>query len=103
MPVQFYFRPRGFQDFEALRLRDSRHMNRVKLSALSTDRLYPPGNIPGTHFCYRLSRPQGHSAEGSIMSMNNSNYTVDNRTRNLPACSAVPQPFAPPRGPLLNL
>ena len=22
----------------------------------------PPGNIPGTHFCYRLNRPQGHSA-----------------------------------------
>ena len=22
----------------------------------------PPGNIPGTHFCQRLSRPQGHSA-----------------------------------------
>jgi len=24
----------------------------------------PPGNAPGTHFCYRLSRPQGHSAIG---------------------------------------
>ena len=22
----------------------------------------PPGRIPGTHFCYRLSRPQAHSA-----------------------------------------
>jgi hypothetical protein len=21
----------------------------------------PPGNTPGTHFCWRLSRPQGHS------------------------------------------
>jgi hypothetical protein len=31
----------------------------------------PPGNIPGTHFCYRLSRPQGHSAAGRIMSMKN--------------------------------
>jgi len=26
----------------------------------------PPGNAPGTHFCYRLSRPQGHSAIGRI-------------------------------------
>jgi hypothetical protein len=26
------------------------------------------GNIPGTHFCYRLSRPQGHIAAGKIMS-----------------------------------
>ena len=24
----------------------------------------PPGNIAGTHFCYRLSRPQGHGAAG---------------------------------------
>jgi hypothetical protein len=27
-----------------------------------------PGNIPGTHFCLRLSRPQGHSAIGRILS-----------------------------------
>ena len=31
----------------------------VRLSVLHTGRLYPPGNIPGTHFCKRLSRPQG--------------------------------------------
>jgi len=27
----------------------------------------PPGNAPGTHFCYRLSRPQGCSAIGRIL------------------------------------
>jgi len=27
----------------------------------------PPGNAPGTHFCYRLIRPQGHSAIGRIL------------------------------------
>jgi hypothetical protein len=26
-----------------------------RLSALSTGRLYPPGNVPGTHFFQRLS------------------------------------------------
>ena len=26
-----------------------------------------PGNAPGTHFCYRLSRPQSHSAIGRIL------------------------------------
>jgi hypothetical protein len=31
-----------------------------------------PGNIPGTHFCKRLSWPQGNSAAGRIMSMKNS-------------------------------
>jgi len=42
-----------------------------------------PGNIPGTHFCYRLSQPQGRSAVGRIMSMKNFNDTIGNRTRDL--------------------
>jgi hypothetical protein len=32
--------------------------------------------------------------------MKNSNETIGNRTRDLPACSAVPQPTAPPRAPM---
>ena len=36
----------------------------------------PSGNAPGTHFCYRLSQPQGNSAIGRIMSMKNSNDTI---------------------------
>jgi hypothetical protein len=49
-----------------------------------------PGNTPGTHFYSRLSRSQGHSATGRIMSLKNSNDTIGNRTRNLPVCSVVP-------------
>ena len=74
-------------------------MKVVMLSALRTGRLYPPGNIPGTHFCYRLSRPQGHSAARRITSMKNSNDTIGNRTRDLPTYSVVPQTTAPPRTP----
>jgi hypothetical protein len=59
----------------------------------------PPGNIPGTHFCWRLSQRPSHSAAGRIMSMKNSDYTIGNRIRDLPACSAVPQPTAPLRVP----
>jgi len=33
------------------------------------------------------------------MSMKKSNDTIGNRTRDLPAFSAVPQPTAPPRAP----
>ena len=50
----------------------------------------PPGNPPGTHFCYSLSRPQGLSAIGRYMSMKNSNDTIWDRTRDLPICSTVP-------------
>jgi len=35
------------------------------LSALRTCHIYPPGNIPGTHFCKSLSRTQDHSAAGN--------------------------------------
>jgi hypothetical protein len=68
----------------------------VRLSALRTGRPNPPLNIPGTHFFYRLSQPQDQSEGGRIMSMKDSN-----RTHDLPACSAVPQPTFPPRAPKL--
>jgi hypothetical protein len=60
----------------------------------------PPGNIPGTHFCSRLGRLQGHSSAGGIISMKSSSDTIGNRTRDLPACSAVPQPTV--RAPYWN-
>jgi hypothetical protein len=72
-------------------------MKVVSLSALSTDRVYPPENIPGTHFFQRLSRPQGHNATEIIMK--NYNDSIGNRTQDLMHCSAVPQPTAPPRAP----
>jgi hypothetical protein len=37
------------------------------------------------------------------MSMKNSSDTIGNHTRDLPACSAVPQPTAPSRAPLPGL
>jgi len=49
----------------------------------------PPGNTPGTHICQRLSRPQGHSATGRIMSLKNSDDIIGNRNRDLPVCSVV--------------
>jgi hypothetical protein len=56
----------------------------------------PPGRTPGTHLCKRLSWPHGHNATGRIKSLKNSSDSIWNRTRNFPACSAVPQPTAPP-------
>jgi len=63
----------------------------------------PPANIPGTHFCWRMSRLQGHGAARGIKSMKNPNDNTGNRTRNLSACSAVPQPTAPPRTFILEV
>jgi len=50
-PITSLDRPRGFQEDEAPRFQDSQHMKVVRLSALRTGQLYPPQNIPGTHFC----------------------------------------------------
>jgi hypothetical protein len=48
-------------------------------------------NISGAHFCYRMSLPQGHSGTGMIKLIKKSNDLIGNRTRDLPACSIVPQ------------
>jgi hypothetical protein len=55
----------------------------------------PPSNrrkIPCTHFCYRLSRPQDHSAAERIRSIKKSNYFIGNRTRTLPGSNIVHEP-----------
>ena len=91
IPVQSGCRPRGFQEVQTPRFWDSWQMMVVHLSALRTCRLYPLGNISGTHFCWRLSWPQGHSATGRITSMKNSNDTIGNWTYDFLACTAVPQ------------
>jgi hypothetical protein len=61
VPLQAWTGPKGsitgldkpwrFQEDEDPRVQDSRRMEVVRLSALHTGRLYPSGNIPGTHFC----------------------------------------------------
>ena len=48
-------------------------------------------------YSFLLEAEQGHSAAGKIMSWKILNDTIGNRTRDLAACSAVPQPTAPPR------
>ena len=46
-----------------------------------------------------LSQQHGHSATRRTVSIKNSSDTTRNRTRDLPACSSVPEPTAPPCTP----
>jgi len=39
-PVEAYYNPRGFQEFEAHRFRDNGHMKVVRVSSLGTGLLY---------------------------------------------------------------
>ena len=69
------------QEIEAARVQDNRHMKVVRLSALRTGRIYPPGNIPGTYLCCRLSREAvvGAAAAAAVVVVvvNNNNNTAD--------------------------
>ena len=70
VPLQAWTDPEGSRK---LRLPDfvTKAQDGGKVVNLTHRPSLPPGNTPGTHFCWRLSRPQCHSAIGRIMSMNN--------------------------------
>jgi hypothetical protein len=59
---------------------------------------YLPGTKTCTHFCYRLSRHQGHSVAGGL-DPEKSNNLIGNRTHGVPPCSIVPEPTTLPRSP----
>jgi hypothetical protein len=65
-PLQAWSGPEGFR-----KLRFSVYMTTArdggKVVSLTHRPSLLPGNAPGTHFCQRLNRPQGHSAIGRIM------------------------------------
>jgi hypothetical protein len=65
--------PLGLREFV-----DNRQMKVARLSALRTGHLYPPENNPVR-----------------VKSMQNSSDPTGNRTRDLPPCSALPEPSAP--------
>jgi len=76
-------------------------MKVVRLSALSTGRLYLQ-ELFLVLISVEAESTLGHSAAGRIMPMKNSNDTIGNPTRALPTCSVVPQPTAPPRAPIIG-
>jgi hypothetical protein len=81
----------GLMSLNLTKFLDSRQMK-----ALRTGRFNPPGDTTGNHFCYKLSRLQVYSAAWRFKALQNSSDSFGNQTRDLPACSAVPQTTAPP-------
>ena len=59
----------GLEDSRKLRFPDymKTAQDSGKIVSLTHRPRLPPGNAPGTHFCWRLSRPQDHSAIGMIL------------------------------------
>jgi hypothetical protein len=80
-PCNRPWRPMGPWDVEAPTFcRQSAHRWRWGCQPYAPAALYSR-KIPGTHFSYRLSRPQGHSAAGRIRSIEKSGDLIGNRTR----------------------
>ena len=73
---------------------------RVKGKAIPVQACTP--RLPGVRG-YQISRQSAHEG-GKVVSqlMSNSNETIGNRTRDLPACSAVTQPTVPQGAALRN-
>ena len=61
-------RLRGFKELEAPTFQNSRQIKVVSLSSLAVV-AFTPGKYSCTNFCWRLSRLQGHSATGRLLSI----------------------------------
>ena len=92
-------RPLGFQEVEAPRFRDNRHMIVVRLST-PTPAVFTPHEIFLILIAVRgcLSRTQGHSAFG----IKNSNDTIGKQNRDHSVCGVMPQSIAPPHASMAN-
>jgi hypothetical protein len=62
----------------------------VKIVSLTSRPPFTRRKISGTHFFYKLSRPQGYNACVRIRSVEESDDLIGNRIRDFPACSMVP-------------
>ena len=79
----------GFQQFQAPRFQDNRHMKVVRLSALRTGRLYPT-KYSWYSFLLETESNPGPLCGRKNYVIKNCSDTIGNRTRDFPACSEVP-------------
>jgi hypothetical protein len=101
IPVAGHGGPPGFETSRISHFLDNRHTDGGKAVSLMRRPPFTPRKIPGTHFCQKLSRHKGHNAAGRIRSIEKYTDLIDNRTRDIAACSKVPQPTTLPQVPVI--
>jgi hypothetical protein len=75
------WRPLGLRDVEANTFLHIRLIDGGKVVSPMRRPLFTPTKIPGTHFCLRVSRLQGHSAAGWIRSIEKIHFIRDSNRR----------------------
>jgi hypothetical protein len=75
--------PLACETSRLLHFLDSRRTDDGKVISPMLRPRFTAREILGTHLCYKLSRPQGHSAAGRIRSLTKSNDLIGNRIRDL--------------------
>src|SRR5215510_16013838 len=90
---------RGPEGSERLRLPDFKRIDTRRWQGCQpyAPAAFTPRKYSWYSFLLETESTPGHSATGRIMSMNNSNDTIGNRSRDFPVCSVLPQPTAPLR------
>jgi hypothetical protein len=91
LPVRGRGGPWGCETSRLPHFLDNRFTNAREVVSRTCRPPFTPWKMLATHFCYRLSRFQGHSAAGRAGSIENPNDLIGNRTRDLPTCSIVSQ------------
>jgi hypothetical protein len=67
IPVLDYGRPKRVAEVQGSQIsRELAHEGGNVVNSTNRPPL-PPGNIPGTHFCWSLNRPQEHNVAGMIV------------------------------------
>jgi hypothetical protein len=94
IPVTGHGGPKGCETSRLPHFLDNRLTDGAEVVSLTRRPPFTPRNIPGTHFCWRLSPPQAHIAAVKIRSIEKSNDLIGNGTRDGPPCSIVPQTTA---------
>jgi hypothetical protein len=95
IPLQAWKGPEGSRRLRFPDSRQSVHEDGKVVSPTYRPPL-PPGNFPGTHFLLEGESTPGPYCGRKDYVIKNSNDTIENRSRDLPICSAVSQPNAPP-------
>jgi hypothetical protein len=92
VPVTDRGAPRGCETSRLPHFLDNRLIDGAEVASPTSRSFFIPQEDSWYSFLLEAESTSGHSVVGRIKSIEESNYLIGNRTRDLAACSEVPQP-----------